>query len=109
MTKEQIIEGLRTRAKYTYTAEPEHDPVCWHFEDEEQALQTLRAAAESDWGWCTVKCTVTCGTLESVTYLGCCSYESCDDFLQNSGYAEDMATEALADLADQILYAIGAL
>jgi len=58
------------------------------------------------WAWCTVK--VTCyydaglGGIEGEDYLGCCSYESERDFVESSGYFEDMKAQSYADFVRNI-------
>jgi hypothetical protein len=54
------------------------------------------------WGWCEVTVTVRLGPLKGEAQLGGCSYESDDDFVQNSGYYNDMVNEAIAELQNSI-------
>jgi hypothetical protein len=35
-------------------------------------------------------------------YLGCCSYESEEDFVENSGYYEDLKYEARGELVETL-------
>lgn len=35
-------------------------------------------------------------------YLGCCSYEGADDFIQNSGYFKDMAEQVVQNLLEEM-------
>ena len=69
-------------------------------DNEDQAIcEKIRADWEfNDWAWCTVKVT---GEWEGLTfddYLGACSYRSESDFIENSGYYEDMQAEITAEL-----------
>ena len=54
------------------------------------------------WGWCqvTVMVKLLKGPvhLRGYAYLGECSYKSRQDFIDNSGYYEDMVKDAIADL-----------
>ena len=54
------------------------------------------------WGWCSVKVSVRpkVGNTSIVgdNYLGACSYSSKQDFIDNSGYYEDMVDEAIEEL-----------
>lgn len=56
------------------------------------------------WGWCTVVVTARFKddptAASGVDYLGCCSYTSKQDFIDNSGYYEDMVQRAVEDLVD---------
>ena len=54
------------------------------------------------WGWCQVTVTVRLGPLEGESHMGGCSYESEDDFIQSSGYYDDMVSDAIADLQNSI-------
>jgi hypothetical protein len=54
------------------------------------------------WGWCQVTVTVRLGPLEGESHMGGCSYESDDDFIQNSGYYNDMVSDAIADLQNSV-------
>lgn len=58
----------------------------------------------NEWAWCCVRVVARLdGTdIEGDSYLGCCSYDSEDDFRENSGYYEDMKQEA----KDRLLRAI---
>lgn len=57
------------------------------------------------WAWASVKVMVTPKSgrhvLTGCSYLGGCNYRDQQDFLVNSGYYEDMVTEALQDLNTQ--------
>lgn len=44
----------------------------------------------NDWAWCMVKLTGQYRGFEGCDYLGCCSYKSEQDFIDNSGYYDDM-------------------
>lgn len=56
------------------------------------------------WGWCQVTVMVKLKKgpqdLEGNAYLGECSYKSRQDFIDHSGYYEDMVKDALADLQE---------
>jgi len=55
----------------------------------------------NDWAWCCVKVTAIWNGLHGEDYLGCCSYESREDF-EASTYCYDMKEEALANLNRRI-------
>lgn len=58
------------------------------------------------WGWCTVAITASIKfgdrKIEATTYLGACSYISKQDFIENSGYYEQMVTEAVEGLESYV-------
>ena len=54
------------------------------------------------WGWCQVTVTVRLGPLTGEAHISGCSYESEDDFIQSSGYYDDMVSDAIADLQNSI-------
>ena len=54
------------------------------------------------WGWCQVTVTVRLGPLTGEAHMGGCSYESEDDFIQSSGYYNDMVSDAIADLQNSV-------
>lgn len=55
----------------------------------------------NQWAWCTVKVTANWKGLEGSDYLGCCSYESEEDF-KSGGYFQDMKEQAFNDLISKI-------
>ena len=62
-----------------------------------QAVRENMKTAEGRWGWCCVKITITDGKREGTYYLGNCSYKSARDFIDNSGYFQQMVDEADAE------------
>jgi len=68
-------------------------------EDKEQEHWVRRQLREgNEWAWCTVKVSASWNGLTAEDYLGCCSYESAEDFKQPGGYYDDMKAEAAAEL-----------
>ena len=53
------------------------------------------------WAWCSVKVEVRWNGFRGTDYLGCCSYESEEDF-RKSEYYNDMISEALAELNREV-------
>jgi hypothetical protein len=53
-------------------------------------------------GWCQVTVTVRLGPLKGEAHMGSCSYESDDDFIQNSGHYNDMVRDAFVELQNSI-------
>lgn len=96
---------------YTFTAEPEYDAPEEHFcaDDAEfnaKLCADIRRRAEwCEWAWCTVRCRCALKAdhaLYEDDYLGACSYDNADDFLANSGFADDMQAEAFARLQARV-------
>jgi hypothetical protein len=56
----------------------------------------------NQWAWCTVRVVATWNELEGDDYLGCCSYKDEQDFINNSGYFEDMKARALQELNEKV-------
>lgn len=54
------------------------------------------------WGWCCVKLEVQWRGLTARTYLGAASYAGETDFVENSGFYEDMVNEALDALNREV-------
>ena len=65
-------------------------------ENEDSIIEQLENGNE--WAWCCVKVTASYKGQEGTDYLGHCSYSSQKDFIENSGYYEDMKNQAFADL-----------
>ena len=73
-------------------------------ETDKQIANNIRQQLESgnDWAWCTVKVEARWKGEIGVDYLGCCSYKSYQDFIDNSGYYEDMKQIAYNDLISNL-------
>jgi len=54
------------------------------------------------WAWALVSVKGTYKGLEATDYLGQCSYKDEQDFVENSGYYEDMVASVLQTLQDQL-------
>ena len=60
-------------------------------EFDEQMVQSIFKDSEwNEWAWCNVRVMGTYRGLSCSDYLGGCSYKSGLDFIQNSGYYNDM-------------------
>ena len=99
-------------SKLKYTIEAVAEIIAPHeyfnaLSDGKAAQRTQdRLDAGNEWAWCSVR--LTCEHkdypfLEGVTYLGCCSYDSENDFVMNSGYIETMKDEARQCLEDEMI------
>lgn len=67
---------------------------------EDNILRKLRNG--NVWAWALVKVTASYKGLEAIDYLGCCSYKDEKDFIENSGYYEDMKQTTYNELIDQM-------
>jgi hypothetical protein len=96
----------REEATIRVLAEPDEVPVegnaCASGDnafDQEVEQGILARLEQGDvWAWAAVTVIVTWASFEARTHLGCCSYDSEDDFKQHGGYFDDMVAEALDDL-----------
>lgn len=72
--------------------------------DKKMVAEIVRRALNGDpYAWFCAHVRVTyCDTLTADTYLGCCSYDSMRDFIDNSGYYNDMVDECIADINAQL-------
>jgi hypothetical protein len=59
--------------------------------------EILEAMEWNEWAWCLVRVTAIYEEWEGTDYLGCCSYESEEEF-KAGGYWDDMKELAYADL-----------
>jgi len=57
--------------------------------------------ARGSWAWCCVKVTAKFDRFEEDVYLGCCSYESEEDF-KSGGYYDDLCDEAFENLQNEL-------
>lgn len=88
------MDKLRKHAIITFEAIPELIPVKGN-------ASAIDAEQEGNvWAWCLVICRAQYAECEGRDYLGECSYKDEEDFLENSGYADDMRDEALEELAN---------
>ncbi len=86
--------------------ETEHPRGCFDSgdprRDEELVGDILRKLNGGDiWSWFCAKVTVTWNSLEETDYLGCCSYESEEDFKQKGGYYQGMVDECLGRIQER--------
>lgn len=70
-------------------------------------IEAVRAMQKKSrrWGWCTAVVTAKLKNgpdVEGNSYLGCCSYASREDFMQEGGYYQDMVKDAIRDLEQSL-------
>ena len=88
------------------TAHPEEIPVqgnaiCSGDEDFDHQVESeiLERLEQDDvWAWATVCVSAEWEAVKEKEYLGCCCYESEEDFRNNSGYFEEMVDQAITSL-----------
>jgi len=57
----------------------------------------------NEWAWCSIRVNGSYkNILKASDYLGCCSYESEEDFIKNSEYYEDMKEVIYQDIIKQL-------
>jgi hypothetical protein len=90
----------------TITTESEFEsPESAGDKDFADAVRTLRSTCRSVWNWCQVVVCVrprNTKVYQGEQSLGQCSYKNKQDYIDNSGYYEDMIKEATDDLNRQI-------
>lgn len=94
ITVEALPEDIPVRGNALASGDDEIDK-----REEDRIIEDLEW---NEWAWCTAKVTVKYEEFEAYEYLGCCSYESEGDFIENSGYYEDMTRSALALLNERL-------
>jgi len=95
--------------EFTLECLPEFTPIegnCCAIDEEtdrrQEQLVRDQLEAGNDWAWCCVKVSAKWEGFEGTDFLGCCSYESEEQFKQPGGYYEDMLKVALDDLNAEI-------
>jgi hypothetical protein len=67
----------------------------------------LKESEYNPWVWCDITVTATYTTPSGVShkehsYLAACNYESKEDFIENSGYYEDMKKDCINELCKKL-------
>ena len=70
--------------------------------DKEVEDKLIAESEWNEWAWCMVKITAKYKGAKGTDYLGGCSYKNEKDFIQNSGYFEDMKQNAYAELLTEL-------
>jgi len=77
---------------------PEDAPV----RDKEVENRILSELEYNQWAWCTVEVRATTimdgDVVIASDWIGCCTYGGAQDFIENSGYYEDMVEQATGEL-----------
>jgi hypothetical protein len=103
MKNRQLLESL---AEITVTCEPEDSAIEGNasaIDDETDKRIVTRIRKQlshgNDWAWCVAGVHATYAGETASAYLGFCSYKSEADFIESSGYFDDMRRESLSELA----------
>jgi hypothetical protein len=98
------------KCEIKFKAEPEHCVIRDHFDSGEPELDLkteqdiLDRLNDGDgYAWFCARVSVSYGEITEHTYLGGCSYKDEKDFVENSGYYDDMVEEARIDLELRLL------
>lgn len=67
---------------------------------ENEVLEDINSGNE--WAWCIVKVSGEWNNLKGVDYMGSCSYKSKQDFIENSGYYDDMRKAVLEEIQGKL-------
>jgi hypothetical protein len=111
MNKKQLIDFLKVNAQVDFNALEEHCQVRGNAQaiDEEldkQVEDSIIERLNNGYleAWFCAEVTAKYKGFKGTDYLGCCSYNSFDDFLkEKGGYYTDMIHCAITGLADAIL------
>lgn len=112
MNRTKLIELLEKTALITLTVTPEYISIkgnCSAIDDATDAAteKWIRNELEKGnvWAWCQVEITAEHRHLglTGSSCLGACSHPSEEDFKAEGGYYADMKSEAIENLADEIL------
>jgi len=111
----KIRDLTEDEVEFEVEAEPEYiaPEGCFASGDDEadaEMCKQIRKDAEwNEWAWCCVKVTARWKGYKAVDYLGACSYESKEDFMQPGGYFDSMKHEALTALNKNLKLSIATL
>jgi hypothetical protein len=72
--------------------------------DVDRFVESVNSMIDKDdtWGWCQVTITAHFGPFNGKAHLGGCSYESEQDFVENSSYYDQMVAEAIEEVQQEI-------
>lgn len=102
-------EKLRKLVTVTLECEPEDRTYRGEFENEHgqpdretEAWIEAQLKAGNEWAWCSAHVIVRYQHYEGDDWLGGCSYESKEAFMQPNGYYGDMINSAIDSIAEEI-------
>ena len=110
MKNNTLSDYLKEQLDIEIKVEPEDEHPRGYFdsgdEEADKALveKILEESKWNEWAWCMVTVKVSLhGKVLGRECLGGCSYESQSDFIQNSGYYEDMVDSAMREAVDELV------
>lgn len=104
-----MIKITHDDIKIQVKAEKEHDSLKLAAKEcapgFEESVKRMLAKSKT-WGWCCVEVIVSLKegptSITGNAYLGHCSYSSKEDFIENSGYYQQMVDDAIVDLSGNL-------
>lgn len=115
MLREITLEDVKFTINARQCDEPPEFALKHMKEDDEQnykhTVQNIRQSLDygNEWAWCDVTITGRFGPLEADATLCQCSYDNMTDFIDNSGYFNDLRNEVIAALNCQVRSLVGQL
>lgn len=104
-----LTKSIKDDVSYSIKIYPEDIPIKGYASciDPKTDLEVEQAIIEqlesgNQWAWCSVEVIAEYKGLTASDYLGCCSYESEDDFKQAGGYYDDMKQIAFEQLVENL-------
>lgn len=109
-TKSNLRNLTANEVKFTIEANEDYTPIRGNLINSGDLEYDLKVENEiidqvncgNVWAWCWVKVVAHWNGFQGADTLGSCSYASRRDFVENSGYYEDMKDIALANLNEEI-------
>jgi hypothetical protein len=84
----------------------EHPNNCFALDDDsqEEIVNNILTDLESgnEWAWCSVRVIGSYKGIEEDDFLGACSFKSKKDFIENSGYYDDMRNEVYQRIIERL-------
>ena len=106
MAKFKARTVTREEVTISVAAEEEHSSIRRAAKETGREEDFIIAVHENQkksvYGWCTVRVRASYKGFQGNDYLGQCSYSSKEDFINNSGYYEQMVAQAIDDLNKNI-------
>jgi len=98
-----IAAKIADKVKITVMAETEY--LDYTKEYDKEVVESIKKMKKQYglWGWCSVEVKGEYKGIESSEYLSGCSYKGKRDFIETSGYYDDMKASIIDDIAKQLL------
>lgn len=89
---------IRTAARIEVEAFDEEKMIEDHIKNHEISGKILGDLLTNSWAWCQIRVSAHWHGIATCDYLHACSYKSKEDFIENSGYYDDMVNECIDQL-----------